>query len=153
MSKPLLALVASTALAGCGTVIDFGPEPGTIGDESYLQYQPELHGPDAPPREAPRDAIQIGASDDSPVPAEAGAAAAAPAAPAPIQSAPVLPPPPPAPAVPAAPTSEALFNDAIRRAVDAGDIDRALKLLEEAERLGSQSARPTFIEAIQSRGN
>jgi maltose operon protein len=70
-----------------------------------------------------------------------------------VQAAPVLPPPPPAPAVPAAPTSEALFNDAIRRAVETGDIDRALKLLEEAERLGSPSARPTFIEAIQSRGN
>jgi maltose operon protein len=155
MSKPLLALVASTALAGCGTVIDFGPEPGTIGDESYLQYQPELHGPNAPPREAPRDAIKIGESDDSPVPAEPAAAAAATgvSAPAPVQAAPVLPPPPPAPAVPAAPTSEALFNDAIRRAVETGDIDRALKLLEEAERLGSPSARPTFIEAIQSQGN
>ena len=155
MSKPVLALCASVALAGCGTVIDFGPEPGTIGDESYLHYQPELHGPDAPPREPPRDAIKIGGSEDSPVPAEPAAAAAAPgvSAPAPAEAAPVLPPPPPAPAVPAAPTSEALFNDAIRRAVDAGDIDRALKLLEEAERLGSQSARPTFIEAIQSRGN
>jgi len=155
MSKSLLALVASAALVGCGTVIDFGPEPGTIGDESYLQYQPELHGPDAPPRDPPRDAISIGASDDSPVPAEPAAAAAAPAVsePAPVQAAPVLPPPPPAPAVPPAPTSEALFNDAIRRAVETGDIDRALKLLEEAERLGSQSARPTFIEAIQSQGN
>lgn len=145
MSKPVLVLVAGAALAGCGTVIDFGPEPGTVGDESYLHYQPELHGPNAPPREAPRDAIRIGASDDAPVPAEQ--AASQPAA------APALPPPPPPPAVPAAPTSEALFNDAIRRAVEAGDIDRALKLLEEAERLGSQSARPTFIEAIQSRGN
>ena len=153
MSKPALALLASAALAGCGTVIDFGPEPGTIGDESYLHYQPELHGPDAPPREAPRDGIRIGESSDSPVPAEPAAAAPAAAAPAPIEAAPVLPPPPPAPAIPAAPTSEALFNDAIRRAVDAGDIDRALKLLEEAERLGSPSARPTFIEAIQSRGN
>jgi maltose operon protein len=152
MSKPALALLASAALAGCGTVIDFGPEPGTIGDESYLQYQPELHGPNAPPREPPVDRIRIGQSSDSPVPAEPSAAAAAPA-PAAVEAAPVLPPPPPAPAIPAAPTSEALFNDAIRRAVDSGDIDRALKLLEEAERLGSQSARPTFIEAIHSRGN
>ena len=152
MSKQVLVLSISAALAGCGTgsVIDFGPEPGTIGDESYLQYQPELHGPDAPPREAPRDAIRIGESDDAPVPAEQAAAQPAATEPA---AAPVLPPPPPPPAVPAAPTSEALFNDAIRRAVESGDIDRALKLLEEAERLGSPSARPTFIEAIQSRGN
>lgn len=145
MSKPVLALVASAILAGCGTVIDFGPEPGTIGDESYLHFQPELHGPNAPPREPPRDRIRIGGSDEAP-------AAAQPATPQPA-AAPELPPPPPPPAVPAAPTSEALFNDAIRRAVESGDIDRALKLLEEAERLGSPSARSTFIEAIQSRDN
>lgn len=145
MSKPVLILLAGAALTGCGTVIDFGPEPGTIGDESYLHYQPELHGPNAPPREPPRDRIRIGGSEETP-------AAAQPATPQPA-AAPALPPPPPPPAVPAAPTSEALFNDAIRRAVESGDIDRALKLLEEAERLGSPSARPTFIEAIQSRGN
>lgn len=150
MSKPVLALCASVALAGCGTVIDFGPEPGTIGDESYLHFQPELHGPNAPPREPPRDRIRIGASDEAPVPAEQATTQQATTQ---QTAAPVLPPPPPPPAVPAAPTSEALFNDAIRRAVETGDIDRALKLLEEAERLGSPSARPTFIEAIQSRGN
>jgi maltose operon protein len=162
MSKPALALLASAALAGCGTVIDFGPEPGTIGDESYLQFQPELHGPNAPPREPPVDSIRLGGNREDA--AVSGPAMAQPQAQSeaelqgqpqlqPQVATPVLPPPPPAPAIPAAPTSEALFNDAIRRAVDSGDIDRALKLLEEAERLGSQSARPTFIEAIQSRGN
>lgn len=151
MSKPALALFASAALAGCGTTIDFGPEPGTPGDEFYWHYQPELHGPNAPPREAPPQEIRIGASDSSEAPGQPSGSQ--PATSQPQVAQPVLPPPPPPPAVPAAPTSEALFNDAIRRAVVAGDIDRALKLLEEAERLGSPSARPTFIEAIQSRGN
>jgi maltose operon periplasmic protein len=61
--------------------------------------------------------------------------------------------PAPAPVTPAspAPTSETMFNDAIVRAVEAGNIDRALRLLEEAERLGSSSARPTFIEALEKR--
>jgi len=167
MIKPLLFVFAASALVGCGTVIDFGPEPGTPGDESYLHYQPELHGPNAPPREAPPEAFRIGASDDS---ATAGQSASAPAAPgqstsgqsasAPAAASestaipaapPVLPAPPPPSAAPPAPVSETMFNDAIRRAVAAGEIDRALRLLEEAERLGSQSARPAFIDALEGR--
>lgn len=57
-----------------------------------------------------------------------------------------------APAAPAAPMlndSEAFFNDAIKKAVKAGDVDKALKLLDEAERLGSKSARATFIESVK----
>ena len=145
MSKPVLALVAAAALAGCGTLIDFGPEPGTPGDEGYWHYQPELHGPGAP-RDITRTEDQKAktqASADTPAPQ--AAPEAAPAEP------PRLPPPPPETTPPAAPTSEAMFNDAIRRAVAAGDIDRALRLLEEAERLGSRSARPTFIEAVEQR--
>jgi hypothetical protein len=137
MLKPALSVLVATMLAGCSTVIDFGPEPGTPGDESFLHYQPELHGPGAPPR---RTAEAV-----TPAAPETAAPAAAPAAAAPQ---PALPPPPPIPASPPAPTSEAMFNDAIRRAVEAGDIDRALRLLEEAERLGSLTARPTFIEAV-----
>jgi hypothetical protein len=138
MFKPALSVLFASMLAGCSTVIDFGPEPGTPGDESYLHYQPELHGPNAPPRPGK-------ATGDAP----AAPAAATETAPAPAAAAqPALPPPPPPPASPAAPTSEAMFNDAIRRAVEAGDVDRALRLLEEAERLGSLSARPTFIEAV-----
>lgn len=136
MYKPGLILLVGTALAGCGTVIDFGPEPGTSGDEYYMHYQPELHGPDAVAR-AERQAAQAPAPAAEPEQA--------------TRDMPALPPPPPASATPPAPTSEAMFNDAIRRAVAAGEIDRALRLLEEAERLGSQSARPTFIEAIDAR--
>lgn len=135
MSKPVFIVIVTAALAGCGTVIDFGPEPGSPGDEGFWHYQPQLHGPDAPPRE----------------PSGSAPAAPAPEA-APALAQPVLPPPPPPAATPPAPTSEAMFNDAIRRAVAAGDIDRALRLLEEAERLGSPSARPTFIEALEGRG-
>ena len=137
MYKPGLIILVATALAGCGTVIDFGPEPGTSGDEGHWHYQPELHGPDAEARQ----------ERQSPAPAPAGATGQA----APAGDVPALPPPPPASTPPPAPTSEAMFNDAIRRAVAAGDIDRGLRLLEEAERLGSRSARPTFIEAVESR--
>lgn len=135
MFKPGLIILFTTALAGCGTVIDFGPEPGTSGDEAYWHYQPELHGPEAMAR----------AEQESREAAKAAEQAN------PAGEAPALPPPPPASAKAPAPTSEAMFNDAIRRAVAAGAIDRALRLLEEAERLGSQSARPTFIEAVEAR--
>jgi hypothetical protein len=168
----LVVLVA--VLAGCSTsgksVIDFGPEPGTPGDEGFWHFQPQIHGPGAP-RDITRaqPAAEPAVAETTPAePALAGSAPAAPAAaaattpaappavaapaPAAAPALPALPPPPPESTPPAAPTSESMFNDAIRRAVAAGDIDRALKLLEEAERLGSRSARPTFIEAVKSGG-
>ena len=147
MMKAALLVLAAAALTACSTVIDFGPEPGSVGDESYWHYQPELHGPNAPPRGAAKAAKA--AEDAKAAPAAGAQVDTAPAAAAPAQ--PVLPPAPPPSAVTPAPTSETMFNDAIRRAVEAGDIDRALRLLEEAERLGSQTARPTFIEAVGSR--
>jgi len=48
--------------------------------------------------------------------------------------------------------TEKYFNDGIRRAVKAGDIDKALKLMNEAERLGSSSARATFISSVKGKG-
>lgn len=57
-----------------------------------------------------------------------------------------------APAKPAEPMlddSEAYFNDAIQKAVKAGNVDKALKLLDEAERLGSKTARKTFIDSVK----
>ena len=142
MYKPGLLILALTALAGCGmtdTLIDFGPEPGTDGDPSFMHYQPELHGPEAVARAEQQQQAQAPAPQQAPAPA--------------ATELPALPPPPPESAAPPAPTSEAMFNDAIRRAVDAGEIDRALRLLEEAERLGSRSARPTFIDALEGRGD
>lgn len=59
------------------------------------------------------------------------------------------------PAVPAKPAepmlsdSEVYFNSAIKKAVQAGDVDKALKLLDEAERLGSKTARKTFIDSVK----
>ncbi|NMC23913.1 MAG: maltose operon protein MalM [Serratia sp.] len=61
----------------------------------------------------------------------------------------------PAAAAPAKPSepmlsdSESYFNEAIKKAVKAGDVDKALKLLDEAERLGSKTARKTFIESVK----
>ncbi|WP_176920906.1 maltose operon protein MalM [Superficieibacter sp. 1612_C1] len=48
--------------------------------------------------------------------------------------------------------TEAYFNQAIKQAVDKGDVDKALKLLNEAERLGSTSARSTFISSVKGKG-
>lgn len=45
--------------------------------------------------------------------------------------------------------SESYFNEAIKKAVKAGDVDKALKLLDEAERLGSKTARKTFIDSVK----
>ncbi|MGP6444123.1 maltose operon protein MalM [Rahnella aceris] len=77
---------------------------------------------------------------------------------APASAAPVVvgstqaPAPAAAPAKPSEPMlsdSETYFNDAIKKAVKAGDVDKALKLLDEAERLGSKTARKTFIESVK----
>ncbi|MTD27794.1 maltose operon protein MalM [Erwinia sorbitola] len=57
-----------------------------------------------------------------------------------------------APAKPGEPMlddSESYFNDAIKKAVKAGNVDKALKLLDEAERLGSKTARKTFIDSVK----
>ncbi|KNC92335.1 maltose operon protein MalM [Trabulsiella odontotermitis] len=74
---------------------------------------------------------------------------AAPAYAAPVAAAPA------APAKPSAPVlndTEAYFNNAIKQAVAKGDVDKALKLLDEAERLGSTSARSTFISSVKGKG-
>lgn len=46
--------------------------------------------------------------------------------------------------------TEAMYNDMISKAVAARDIDKALKLVEEAERAGSASARPLFVEQVKT---
>lgn len=86
------------------------------------------------------------------------------AAPATAYSAPATAAPAPAPAsVSAAPApakkaepvlndTETYFNTAIKQAVDRGDVDKALKLLDEAERLGSTTARSTFISSVKGKG-
>ncbi len=48
--------------------------------------------------------------------------------------------------------TENYFNRAIKQAVSDGNIDKALKLLDEAERLGSASARQTFISSVKGKG-
>ena len=48
--------------------------------------------------------------------------------------------------------TETYFNQAIKDAVAKGDVDKALKLLDEAERLGSKSARSTFISSVKGKG-
>ena len=84
----------------------------------------------------------------------AAPAATVAAAPAPTYSAPA-PVAAPAPAVKKEPVlndTESYFNQAIKQAVDNGDVDKALKLLDEAERLGSTSARKTFISSVKGKG-
>ncbi|WP_213135185.1 maltose operon protein MalM [Citrobacter sp. FP75] len=72
--------------------------------------------------------------------APAAVAAAPVAAPAPQKSEPMLN------------DTESYFNQAIKDAVAKGDVDKALKLLDEAERLGSKSARSTFISSVKGKG-
>lgn len=72
----------------------------------------------------------------APVAAPAAAAATAPAA----KSEPMLS------------DTETYFNNGIKQAVKQGDIDKALKLMNEAERLGSKSARSTFISSVKGKG-
>ena len=78
------------------------------------------------------------------------------AAPAPTYAAPVAAPVvTPAPAKKSEPMlndTESYFNKAIKDAVAKGDVDKALKLLDEAERLGSTSARSTFISSVKGKG-
>lgn len=61
----------------------------------------------------------------------------------------------PAPAKPSEPVlndTETYFNNAIKQAVKRGDVDKALKLLDEAEHLGSTTARSTFISSVKGKG-
>ncbi|XDK50374.1 Hypothetical protein ABZS17D1_03869 [Kosakonia cowanii] len=63
--------------------------------------------------------------------------------------------PAPAPAAKSEPMlndTESYFNRAIKQAAEKGDIDKALKLLNEAERLGSKTARATFISSVKGKG-
>lgn len=85
-------------------------------------------------------------------PATAYAAPAPVAAPASMQAAPAAAPMPAAKGEPVLNDTETYFNQAIKQAVNSGDIDKALKLLNEAERLGSTSARPTFISSVKGKG-
>lgn len=63
--------------------------------------------------------------------------------------------PAPAPSAPSEPMlndTDAYFNNGIKQAVKAGDIDKALKLMNEAEKLGSATARETFIGSVKGKG-
>lgn len=95
------------------------------------------------------------AAEASPAPATTRPAPPAPAAPvvtAPLPEPRAVPEPPPGTGADGPlPESEAWYNDAIRGAVAEGDVDRALRLLAEAERLGSTTARRSFIEAVNAR--
>jgi maltose operon protein len=89
--------------------------------------------------------IMIGMLQSSPAtpPVVVGATAPAVAAPAPAAT---------APAEPMLNDTEAYFNNGIKQAVKAGDIDKALKLMNEAEKLGSTTARETFIGSVKGKG-
>ncbi len=79
----------------------------------------------------------------APVASSVPATAPAAVAPAPAQA---------AKSEPVLSDTEIYFNQAIKQAVAKGDIDKALKLLDEAERLGSTSARTTFISSVKGKG-
>lgn len=92
----------------------------------------------------------FGAADPKPV--VVGSTAAVAAGAQPVRSAPAAAPAPAAKAEPMLNDTESYFNNGIKQAVKAGDIDKALKLMNEAERLGSTSARATFISSVKGKG-
>ncbi len=70
----------------------------------------------------------------------------------PVAGAPTAAPAPAAKSEPILNDTESYYNQAIKQAVDKGDVDKALRLLNEAERLGSTSARKTFISSVKGKG-
>ena len=82
----------------------------------------------------------------------APAPAAAPVAATAVVAAPAATTAAPAKSEPVLNDTESYFNNAIKQAVKEGNIDKALKLLNEAERLGSTSARSTFISSVKGKG-
>ncbi|WP_275555707.1 maltose operon protein MalM [Mixta sp. Marseille-Q2659] len=93
----------------------------------------------------------FGSGDAKPVVVGSTAATAA-SQPTVNAPAPVAAPAPAAKSEPMLNDTEKYFNDGIRKAAKAGDIDKALKLMNEAERLGSTSARATFISSVKGKG-
>lgn len=89
--------------------------------------------------------IMIGMLQSAPStpPIVVGTTAPAVAAPAPVVA---------TPAEPMLNDTESYFNNGIKQAVKAGDIDKALKLMNEAEKLGSTTARETFISSVKGKG-
>ena len=71
---------------------------------------------------------------------------------APVAAAPATAPAPAKKSEPVLNDTETYFNNAIKQAVKRGDVDKALKLLDEAERLGSTTARSTFISSVKGKG-
>ncbi|QSE72901.1 transcriptional regulator, partial [Aeromonas media] len=45
--------------------------------------------------------------------------------------------------------TETFYNSQIEKAVKAGDIDKAMQLVSEAERAGSTKAKSVFIDAVK----
>ena len=45
--------------------------------------------------------------------------------------------------------TQQIYDGMIREAVTSGDMDRAWRLVQEAERAGSSSARTTFVQAVE----
>jgi maltose operon protein len=88
----------------------------------------------------------------APVAAPAAAPASAPrAAPKPIPTAPRAAPSGTAPGVAAQPMpseTQAIYDRMIRQSVASGDMDRAWRLVQEAERAGSTAARQVFLDAV-----
>ncbi|MGG7445874.1 maltose operon protein MalM [Kosakonia oryzendophytica] len=93
----------------------------------------------------------FGSSGPGPVTVGNTAAPAYSAQPAPA-AAPVAAPAPAVKSEPMLNDTESYFNQAIKQAVAKGDVDKALKLLDEAERLGSKTARSTFIGSVKGKG-
>jgi maltose operon protein len=47
--------------------------------------------------------------------------------------------------------TQSMYDRMIRESVSSGDMDRAWRLVQEAERAGSTSARQTFLKAVEQK--
>jgi maltose operon protein len=83
--------------------------------------------------------------------AAAGAAVAAPAPAAPRAAPKPAAKPRPTGEQPMLSETQAMYDRMIRESVSSGDMDRAWRLVQEAERAGSTSARQTFLKAVEQK--
>jgi maltose operon protein len=64
---------------------------------------------------------------------------------------PAMPPRTPSGAQPMLAETQAMYDRMIRESVSSGDMDRAWRLVQEAERAGSTSARQAFLKAVEQK--
>ncbi|MGG5415510.1 maltose operon protein MalM [Edwardsiella tarda] len=141
-TKTQMVNPAKAYAAGVGNAVPDIPDPyASHAAQGVLTIQARV--------ERQSGNVMIGAllpSGDTPADVVVGGQSSANGAP---QSAPASMAPPSEPMLA---ETAAYFDQSIRSAVRQGNIDKALRLMNEAERLGSTTARETFIRSVKGKG-